>query len=429
MSIIVRRKAKSLSIDKSAWFLCRFLCRNLNEDNFEKIRDHISTCKGVKTRLKLSEIGVEIGYKPSHVRHYHHKIMYEALPLEAAETMIQDVFFINVLLCIFHVENLPDLEFEIIAFKFPDSSTVKRYQDISNILLGPLSQMKTYSAPGHSGNLTLTASKSYHMGSLAPEKWGSAENILTKDSFGYTSEYSYDRSRRNVSGYGTVIPASDVPRRSRHLNVDDDDATLSVVSSGQETFREPIVSATDQRAAPRPAFGTNSNFPNYLRAESSSFDSTQSSGVFRDDDGQIINSNGEPITYTRNIPNNGITMRSVDVKDNSILHDQDQDMTSRRTFKKGSKKNSGEGGDRYFNSSGDNYPKARSFDHLNTGRIMSSSSRSDLYHPSDAISVRSQASYYLVPSFKKVYAPRSGRAFYSALSGNESAYQENRPRI
>lgn len=421
MSIIVRRKAKSLSIDKSAWFLCRFLCRNINEENLEKVRDHISTCKGVKTRLKLSEIGVEIGYKPSHVRHYHHKIMYEALPLEATETMIQDVVFINVLLCIFHVENLPDLEFEIIAFKFADSSTVKRYQDISNILLGPLSQMKTYGAPGHSGNLTLTASKSYHMGSLAPEKWGSAENILSKDSFGYTTERSYARSGRNVIGYGTVIPASEVPRRSRHLNVDDDDATLSVVSSSQETFREPIVSATlDQNAAPSTAFGANSIFPNYLRAESSSFDSTQSSGVFRDDDGQkIIHSNGMPLTYTRNRPNNGIAMRSVDVKGSSIRHDQDQDMTSRRTFKTGSKKNSGESGNRYFNGSGVNYLKTRSqsFDYLNAGRIMSSSSRSDIYNPSDVMSVRSQASYYLVPSFKKVYAPRSGKAFYSGLSG------------
>lgn len=469
-SIMYRRRDKSIAVDKSTWFLCRFLCHTLNEENFEKVRDHVSTCKGVKTRLKLSEKGAEIGFKPNHVRHFHHKIKYEVIPLAALESMIQDVVYINVLLCVCHVSNPAGLDYEIIAFKFKDFNVVKRFQDVCNILLGGVQSVQSYDAPGRSGNITLMPSKSYHLGTLAPEKWASSDRLNSGGSvLDDESEVSYTRSARGVHGYGTIIPATDVQRQGmsnqqRLLDVDD---TISYTSALGQTLREVAVSANLDSSSASPnsrlilnsqsskayvqdtsmvkdtgcqaETSMNGGYPNHLRAESGSIVSAQSSGVFDDDTGHMLHGNGVSLAYSNNRSrHNNIALTSMDVVDNRD-HSGDRGLTSsiRRVFKKTNQKgheDTHSGRDRYPSNNDVNRLKARSqsVDQFNTGRMVSSSSRSDIHRPmaADAMSIRSQASYYLVPNFKKTYAPRSGRAMSSSgYAAEGSVYQDSTSRL
>src|SRR6218665_1204228 len=465
-SIIYKRKDKSIAIEKSTWFLCRFLCHTVNEDNFEKVREYVSSFKGVKTRLRLSETGAEIGFKPSHVRHFHHKIKYEVIPLAALESVIQDVMYVNVLLCICHVSSPAGLDYEIIAFKFKDFNVVKRFQDISNILLGGVQTVQSYNAPGRSGNITLMPSKSYHLGTLAPERWASSDRLNSGGSvLDDESEISYTRSARGAQGYGTIIPATDVQRQGltnqqRMLDVDD---ASSLTSGLGQTLREVAVSANLESSPSNARLVLNSQsgkpyvqdtsmvrdtgcqaatslngYPNHLRAESGSIVSAQSSGVFDEDTGHVLHGNGVSLAYSGNRSrHNNIALTSMDVIDNRD-HDGDRGLTSsiRRVFEKTSRKGHEENGvrDRYPSNNDFNRLKVRSqsVDQFNTGRMMSSSSRSDIRGPTaaDAMSIRSQASYYLVPNFKKVYAPRSGRAMSSSGYAPEgSVYRDNSSRL
>lgn len=473
-SIMYRRRDKSIAVDKSTWFLCRFLCHTLNEENFEKVREHVSTCKGVKTRVKLSEKGAEIGFKPNHVRHFHHKIKYEVIPLAALESMIQDVMYINVLLCVCHVSNPAGLDYEIIAFKFKDFNVVKRFQDVCNILLGGVQSVQSYDAPGRSGNITLMPSKSYHLGTLAPEKWASSDRINAGGSvLDDDSEVSYTRSAPGVHGYGTIIPATDVQRQGltgqqRLLDVDD---TISFTSAMGQTLREVAVTANLEPSPASPnsrlvldsksskayvqdtsmvrdtgcqAETSLNGYPNHLRAESGSIVSAQSSGAYDDDTGHVLHGNGVSLAYSNNRSRHkNIAVTSMDVIDNRD-HSGERGLSSsiRRVFKKtnqrGNEENGGGGtrGDRYQSNSDFNRLKVRSqsVDQFNTGgRMVSSSSRSDIHRPmaADAMSIRSQASYYLVPNFKKVYAPRNGRAMSSSGYAHEggSVYQDSQSRL
>ena len=168
----VRQNSGSLSLEKKAWFLCKFLSSSLDDDNFEKLRYHVSICKGVKTKVKLSEKGWSTGFKS--VRSFSHKLPYQYFPLEFIENIHQDVMFINVLLCVFRMQNLPGIQYEIVAYKFADNATVKKFQDIFQILTGAASP-QTLRAPG--GTLTLVPARQYHMGTLTPDRWGSRDRL------------------------------------------------------------------------------------------------------------------------------------------------------------------------------------------------------------------------------------------------------------
>ena len=54
-----RQQNARLSLEKKAWFLCKFLSSSLDEDNFEKLRYHVSICKGVKTKVSCVSLFVD----------------------------------------------------------------------------------------------------------------------------------------------------------------------------------------------------------------------------------------------------------------------------------------------------------------------------------------------------------------------------------
>lgn len=130
----------SLTIEIKAWFICRFICWDLTEENLEKVRVHVSnssiSCKGVKTKVKLSPNGWRVGYKPSHVRHFNQKLPYETLPLDCVEAVFQDPTYVNVLLCVFRLRNIPGMRFEITVYKFSDPNATRRIENIFQVLTG-----------------------------------------------------------------------------------------------------------------------------------------------------------------------------------------------------------------------------------------------------------------------------------------------------
>ena len=109
----------------------------------------------------------------------------------------------NVLLCVFRMQDTPmghDLQYEIIAYKFQDQAVVEKYQNIFQILTGGMDNMPLTS-PGAS--LTLQPGKSYHMGTLAPERWGSTDRLADSvppsevKSVSFEGGYGGCRTRRN----------------------------------------------------------------------------------------------------------------------------------------------------------------------------------------------------------------------------------------
>lgn len=189
----------SLTIEIKAWFLCRFLCQDLTEENFEKVRAHVSSssssnCKGAKTKVKLSPNGWRVGYKPSHVRHFNHKLSNETLPLECVETVFQDSTYVNVLLCVLRLRNFPGARFEITAYKFSDPDTAKRIENIFHVLTdncdedsarfhpipGRLYHLRTlpiYGRPGHAAALPHADDVRRKMGTAAGSQGTGDESI------------------------------------------------------------------------------------------------------------------------------------------------------------------------------------------------------------------------------------------------------------
>lgn len=249
-----------LVIEKKAWFLCKFLCQNLTEENFEKVRVHVGNCKGVKTKVKLSPKGWRVGYKPSHVRHFNQKLPYETFPLEFIEDVFQDSKFINVLLCVFRLQNIPGLEFEIVAYKFTDPATTKRIEDIFQVLAGNSTGGAGRLRP--TGQLNLIPGRSYPMGTLAPDRWGGSRG---GGSSVEVSEVAYGWSGYTTAlPYGTIVPGDVVRRRAagggmgsdRHTlasqSTDDPNEVNSYGSSDVVAYREVAVTVFLDKTASLP---------------------------------------------------------------------------------------------------------------------------------------------------------------------------------
>lgn len=351
-------------MERKAWFLCKFLCRTLDEESYEKMRYHMSICRGVKTKVKLNEKGWSTGYKTTSLRHFGHKLPYELFPLAFVEDMHQDAMFVNVLLCVFRMQNLPDLQYEIVAYKFADNETVRKFQDIFQILTGG-SDNRTLNAPGSS--LTLVPGRSYHMGTLSPDRWGSRDRLANTGSVVPSEVKVTDTSRRQTNGRMVLDSEGSWSGASSYL---DDNGT-----------------------------------------------------VFRTNDGTVVApANGT--MYSR--PHNGITVTSVDSYDGpSSRRDHTMSSSLRKVYNRPPSDHDRTpdpvmtlNRSRYQSTdSSSYYGRSRSVDPYG-GRSDLPSDRSDIYRPSDAMSVKSQSSYLLSPNFKKVYGKRTPQPGPAYMQGS-----------
>lgn len=502
----------TLAMEKKAWFLCKFLCKSLNEENFEKVRLHVSNCKGVKTRVKLSPKGWSVGYKPSHVRHFNQKLPYEAFPLDFIEDIFPDAQFINVLLCVFRMQSVPGIEFEIVAYKFVDSPTCKQIEELFQVLVGNARPDRLDRA-GRPGRLNLVPARAYPMGTLATDKWSSRERSGGGDSTVEVSEVAYGRSGyTSALPYGTIVPGDALRRRAlvagggsdRHTiasqSTDDPNEINSYGSSDVVTYREVAVMVNLDKSpytlGSRPVL-------HFQRSKSYHYDGTwmadvgcqvyasdegksrssggdsgevvtgvargwvhsnghSSTGVRSDgsvasgpsssddlDEATHLFSNGVQLSYSnvRNPRTNNVAITSMDVIDGrsratSPQHDtEDLTSTVRRVYSRGVPERGrtpiseiGIGrSSRGQSESSHHRLRSRSVEPLHDDfRYLSVSRPSGVVSPRplDAVSTRSQSSYYLDPHFTKVYAPRRNQhVTYSVYAPPSSAYQGSTSRL
>ena len=440
-------------------------------------------CKGTKTRVKLNEKGWTVGAGLL----MNHKLPKEFYPLSHIENLCQDVMFVNVLMCVLRFEMAPgqlDAQYEIIAFKFRDATIVKRFQDIFEILTeaqSPLVSSFSARAPGSVGSLALVPSKAYHMGTLAPEKWG------LSDRGGSTvgaSEILYG-SRNNINGggrmysppvlpYGAMVPATAIQRRGysnysdRHMStlsqggMDDGNDVVSFGSSEPGGYREVAVMANMGNPGPSntiPSLQCDGHksirvYDGIPRAEVGCQVQSSTSGLSRTNgwhesvsNRQYLTSDGSAMSDNSSIifedPNTAVVYAnhsggssrirggSVDIVDGSA--------SVRKVYSRAGERGRSVGdvlvtrNEQYYPQESTNMmSRSRSVDPLQNSRHplqgsrygLQTVSRQDLY--SDSMSVRSQTSTYLLdPRFKRVYAKRNP-AMTSQVYTAQPVYQQER---
>lgn len=505
----------TLTVEKKAWFLCKFLCQSLNEENFEKVRLHVSNCKGVKTRVKLSPKGWSVGYKPSHVRHFNQKLPYETFPIDFIEDIFPDAQFINVLLCVFRMQSVPGIEFEIVAYKFVDSPSCKQIEELFQVLVGNARPDRLNRGPvARPGRLNLVPARGYPMGTLATDKWSSRERSGGGDSTVEVSEVAYGRSGyTSALPYGTIVPGDALRRRAlvasgggsdRHTiasqSTDDPNEINSYGSSDVVTYREvavmvnldkspytsdsrPVlhfqrsrsyhydgawmadvgcqVYATEEGKSrsgggevsavvtgmARGWVHSNGHSSTGMRSEGSVASGPSSTDDL--DEATQLFSNGVSLSYSnvRNPRQNNVAITSMDVIDgrsratSPLQEPGDLTSTVRRVYTRGgpergrtpiseigiSRHNRGQ------SESSQQRLRSRSVEPLHDNFRYLTVSRptgSISPRPLDAVSTRSQSSYYLDPGFTKVYAPRRNQhVTYSVYAPPSSAYQGSTSRL
>lgn len=115
------------TVKTTGWYLAKFLCRRVNEYTLEKLREHVSRCRGIKTRVRLSRDGwLASGSGGLFMK----KLKSVYMRLENVRYMLQDSKFVNVLLCVFTLNDMPDgIRYEIVAYKLRDSNEVRAIVD------------------------------------------------------------------------------------------------------------------------------------------------------------------------------------------------------------------------------------------------------------------------------------------------------------
>jgi hypothetical protein len=465
------RKQQKLHIEKKAWFLCKFLCRDLSEYNFEKVREHVSMCKGTKTRVKLSEKGWTLG---TGLR-LNSKLPKEFYPLAYIDNLCQDVMYVNVLLCILRLAETPDAldtQYEIVAFKFRDQVIVKKFQDVFQILVGAQSPLASSfpKASGSMASLSLVPSKAYHMGTLAPEKWGIPDRAgstvgVSEVSYGSRAYNggggrSVAYSPSNVLPYGAIVPASAIQRRGytasfsdRLASQGDDGDVVSFGSSDPGGFRDVAVMANlgspgPASSAPLLHFQRYRSYPaqdGTARAEIGCQVDVNANGGARTNgwhqpmngrtlltsDGSVLSDTSSIIfeeanaTYTNQNSVRRERIQSADIVDGSV--------SVRRVYSRnhsvGDALVGQNGHDQYPQESTNMLSRSRSVDPLQGRHPLQGStyrlqtvSRQDLY--SDNMSIRSQSSYLLDPRFKKTYAKRNPAMMSPQVYSGQPVYQD-----
>jgi len=158
--------------------------------------------------------------------------------------------------------------------------------------------------------------------------------------------------------------------------------------------------------------------------------------VFRTSDGTVV-AQSSGAQYNRG--RNGIALTSVDSFDGPGPRRTGGTDPNRKVYSRGPSER-GRTPDPAYTMSRNRYQSTDTASYLGRSRsvdpygggggsvinrgYLTSDGRSDIYRPSDAVSVKSQSSYLLSPHFKKVYAPRSTYSTGYA----QNSYQQTGPR-
>ena len=120
MDSVKKTKGNKVILEKSAYFVGRFLTKVVNDSALEKLRGIIRLDKGYKTKLRLGVEGVSSGHKFSAAL-LKNRLPYDFIPLTDIINVLQDTKYKNLLL---FVVTLTSIQYEIVAFRTKDEKTV-----------------------------------------------------------------------------------------------------------------------------------------------------------------------------------------------------------------------------------------------------------------------------------------------------------------
>lgn len=82
-------------VEHRAWFLCKLLCRAIDESTYDQIRSRLVQSSGVETRVRLTADGWTSGTKKTA-----RNIPSEFYPVDQVEALTVDTVYANVLICV-----------------------------------------------------------------------------------------------------------------------------------------------------------------------------------------------------------------------------------------------------------------------------------------------------------------------------------------
>ena len=238
---------KKNSLQRKAWCMGSFLCREIDEDVYSDVRHRLQRCGGVETRVKLSAKGWSSGGGRNMPSQFY--------GLEMISAIQQDTVCVNVLLCVFRrAETAVDFPFETVAYKFDSATGPKEFHGLFKTLCPPpqnggsglVKKPSVLPGRGTAGrgaglkHRVMMPGRPTHgiMGAVAPDLWA-AKNRATPRLFASRSLddlLEENTSTSNVHGRRLSLDDDDVD----HELPDDDDYT----SCSTPSF-EPVVLPAD----------------------------------------------------------------------------------------------------------------------------------------------------------------------------------------
>ena len=219
------RFLKKKSLQRKAWCMGSFLCREIDEEVYADVRHRLQRCGGVETRVKLSAKGWSAGGG--------HNMPSQFYGLHMISAIQPDTVFVNVLLCVFRrADDDADFPFETVAYKFDSAKVPHEFRQFFRTLCPPPqrgggggpSLVKKQSVLPARGTTARTAAKRGGMpgrpthgvmGTLAADRWAARDRT--------TPRLFASRSMDDLLDGD----ASTSLQRRRHLSVDRLDNELS----------------------------------------------------------------------------------------------------------------------------------------------------------------------------------------------------------
>ena len=185
------RFLKKKSLQRKAWCMGSFLCREIDEDVYADVRHRLERCGGVETRVKLSAKGWSAGGG--------HNMPSQFYGLHMISAIQPDTVFVNVLLCVFRrADDGADFPFEAVAYKFDGAKVPQEFHQLFKTLYpastrrsggGGPSLVKKQSVLPARGTTARTAAKRGGMpgrpthgvmGTLAADRWAARDRTTPR---------------------------------------------------------------------------------------------------------------------------------------------------------------------------------------------------------------------------------------------------------
>jgi len=188
-TMMFRRWKKKKSLQRRAWCMGSFLCREVDEEIYVNVRHRLQRCGGVETLVKLSASGWSSGGGRN--------VPSQFYGLDMINAVEPDTVFANILLCVFRrVDAAADFPFETVAYKFDNVKGPREFQQLFATLCppqrngGPGLVKKPSVLPGRATTGRTTGKQPVSMpgrpthgvvgGAVAPDRWAAKDRATPR---------------------------------------------------------------------------------------------------------------------------------------------------------------------------------------------------------------------------------------------------------